>query len=150
MSRPRTQAERLAVTRATLLREARLIFAASGYDAAATEEIVQHLEWADVLVMTSYFEGVPLIILEAGQLGCPTIAPAVGAIPEIISHDVNGVLVGAEGDESAFESEMVAAIQRFVADPAWRASVSQNCFDSFSGKSWDDTAKVMADHFELT
>jgi len=41
MSRPRTQAERLTVTRATLLREARLIFAASGYDAAATEEIVQ-------------------------------------------------------------------------------------------------------------
>ncbi len=41
MSRPRTQAERLAVTRATLMREARLIFAASGYDAAATEEIVQ-------------------------------------------------------------------------------------------------------------
>jgi AcrR family transcriptional regulator len=41
MSRPRTQAERLAVTRAILLREARLIFAASGYDAAATEEIVQ-------------------------------------------------------------------------------------------------------------
>ena len=44
MSRPRTQAERLAVTRATLLREARLIFAASGYDAAATEEIVQRAE----------------------------------------------------------------------------------------------------------
>ncbi len=41
MSRPRTQAERLAATRATLLREARLIFAASGYDAAATEEIVK-------------------------------------------------------------------------------------------------------------
>jgi len=44
MSRPRTHAERLAVTRATLLREARLIFAASGYDAAATEEIVQRAE----------------------------------------------------------------------------------------------------------
>jgi AcrR family transcriptional regulator len=44
MSRPRTQTERLAVTRATLLREARLIFAASGYDAAATEEIVQRAE----------------------------------------------------------------------------------------------------------
>ncbi len=44
MSRSRTQAERLAVTRATLMREARLIFAASGYDAAATEEIVQRAE----------------------------------------------------------------------------------------------------------
>lgn len=38
---PRTQAERLAATRATLLREARTIFAASGYEAAATEEIVK-------------------------------------------------------------------------------------------------------------
>jgi AcrR family transcriptional regulator len=44
MSRPRTQAERHAATRATLLREARLIFAASGYDAAATEEIVKRAE----------------------------------------------------------------------------------------------------------
>ncbi|MDP1836878.1 MAG: TetR/AcrR family transcriptional regulator [Reyranella sp.] len=49
MSRPktpprtpsRTQAERLAATRATLLREARTVFAASGYEAAATEEIVK-------------------------------------------------------------------------------------------------------------
>lgn len=45
MSRPRlssrTQAERLAATRAALLKEARTIFAASGYEAAATEEIVK-------------------------------------------------------------------------------------------------------------
>lgn len=38
---PRTQAERLAATRAALLKEARTIFAASGYEAAATEEIVK-------------------------------------------------------------------------------------------------------------
>ena len=45
MSRPRipsrTQAERLAATRAALLREARAIFASAGYEAAATEEIVK-------------------------------------------------------------------------------------------------------------
>lgn len=41
MSRPRTQPERLAATRATLLRAARAIFAAQGYEAAATEEIVR-------------------------------------------------------------------------------------------------------------
>ncbi len=44
MSRPRTQPERLAATRAALLREARLIFASAGYDAAATEEIVRRAE----------------------------------------------------------------------------------------------------------
>lgn len=41
MSRSRTQAERLAATRATLLKEARAIFATAGFEAAATEEIVR-------------------------------------------------------------------------------------------------------------
>jgi AcrR family transcriptional regulator len=41
MSRPRTQAERLASTRAALLKAARTIFAEQGYEAAATEEIVR-------------------------------------------------------------------------------------------------------------
>jgi AcrR family transcriptional regulator len=41
MSRPRTQTERLAATRAALLAEARSIFAGAGYEAASTEEIVK-------------------------------------------------------------------------------------------------------------
>jgi AcrR family transcriptional regulator len=41
MSRPRTQADRLAATRAALLKAARTIFAEQGYTAAATEEIVR-------------------------------------------------------------------------------------------------------------
>jgi AcrR family transcriptional regulator len=41
MSRPRTQADRLAATRAALLKAARTIFAEQGYAAAATEEIVR-------------------------------------------------------------------------------------------------------------
>ena len=41
MSRPRTQAERLAATRAALLKAARTIFAEHGYESAATEEIVR-------------------------------------------------------------------------------------------------------------
>ncbi|HZB54294.1 MAG TPA: helix-turn-helix domain-containing protein [Reyranella sp.] len=41
MSRPRTQAERLATTRAALLKAAKTVFAEQGYEAAATEEIVR-------------------------------------------------------------------------------------------------------------
>ena len=41
MSRPRTQAERLAATRAALLKAAKTVFAEQGYEAAATEEIVR-------------------------------------------------------------------------------------------------------------
>ena len=41
MSSPRTQAERLAATRAALMREARALFSAEGYESAGTEEIVR-------------------------------------------------------------------------------------------------------------
>ncbi|MGE3651710.1 MAG: TetR family transcriptional regulator [Reyranellaceae bacterium] len=41
MSRPRTQAERLASTRAALLKAARTVFTEQGYEAASTEEIVR-------------------------------------------------------------------------------------------------------------
>jgi AcrR family transcriptional regulator len=41
MSRPRTQAERLASTRAALLKAARTVFSEQGYEAASTEEIVR-------------------------------------------------------------------------------------------------------------
>ena len=41
MSRPRTQAERFAATRAALLKAARTLFAEQGYEAASTEEIVR-------------------------------------------------------------------------------------------------------------
>lgn len=41
MSRPRTQPERLAATRAALLKAARTMFAEHGYEAASTEEIVR-------------------------------------------------------------------------------------------------------------
>jgi AcrR family transcriptional regulator len=41
MSRPRTQPERLAATRAALLHAARAIFAEKGYEAAGTEDIVR-------------------------------------------------------------------------------------------------------------
>jgi AcrR family transcriptional regulator len=41
MSRPRTQAERLANTRAALLKAAKTVFSEQGYEAASTEEIVR-------------------------------------------------------------------------------------------------------------
>jgi AcrR family transcriptional regulator len=41
MSRPRTQAERLANTRAALLKAAKAVFSEQGYEAASTEEIVR-------------------------------------------------------------------------------------------------------------
>jgi glycosyltransferase involved in cell wall biosynthesis len=48
-------------------------------------DICDILNGVDVLVMASEWEGLPMIILEAGARGVAVIAPPVGAIPELLS-----------------------------------------------------------------
>lgn len=47
----------------------------------------------DVAVNTSVSEGVSLTILEAMAAGVPVAATAVGGTPEVVQHDVTGMLV---------------------------------------------------------
>ena len=47
-------------------------------------EIVRYMSAADVLVLPSYSEGLPTVIVEAGSVGLPVIASRVGGIPELI------------------------------------------------------------------
>lgn len=48
---------------------------------------------ADLLVLTSVFEGMPNVILEAMACGLPVVATGVGAVPEIVNHGVTGYVV---------------------------------------------------------
>lgn len=51
------------------------------------------MEDSDVVVLTSEAEGLPLVVLEAMSLGVAVIAPDVGGLSEIISHQRDGYLV---------------------------------------------------------
>jgi glycosyltransferase involved in cell wall biosynthesis len=48
---------------------------------------------ADVLCLTSEFEAMPMVILEAFAARLPVVAPAIGGIGEAVVDGVNGVLV---------------------------------------------------------
>jgi glycosyltransferase involved in cell wall biosynthesis len=45
-----------------------------------------------VVAMTSEIEGLGKILLEAGAVGKPTVAPRVGGIPYVIDNGINGLM----------------------------------------------------------
>lgn len=66
---------------------------------------------ADVAVLPSYGEGLPMALLEGMAAGLPVIATAVGAIPDVVTDGVHGVLI-APRDAQA----VARAIARLAAD----------------------------------
>jgi glycosyltransferase involved in cell wall biosynthesis len=70
------------------------------------------LAGADIVVLPSLSEGLPVTLLEALVHGRPVVATRVGGMPEVITDDVDGVLVP-PGDAAA----LAGAIAALAADP---------------------------------
>ena len=70
---------------------------------------------ADVFVLPSHAEGMPICVLEAMEAGLPTIATRVGALPEMIESGGDGLLV-----ESADVAALADAMGTLALDPALR------------------------------
>jgi len=58
----------------------------------AHEDVIRYMSAADVLVLPSHTEGLPTVLVEAGSLGLPVIASAVGGIPELLGPDRGAIL----------------------------------------------------------
>jgi colanic acid/amylovoran biosynthesis glycosyltransferase len=70
---------------------------------------------ADVFVMSSFAEGVPVVLMEAMAAGIPVVAPRIAGIPELVRDGQSGLLV-APGDVN----EMASAVDRLLRDAALR------------------------------
>lgn len=68
--------------------------------AGLRKEIPDILGFMNIFVLPSLTEGTPMALLEAMAAGKPLIASRVGAIPKIIEHGRNGVLVEPGNSES--------------------------------------------------
>ncbi len=74
-----------------------------------------HLAEAEVFVLPSNAEGMPMAVLEAMSWGLAVIATPVGGIPQLIQHDRNGILV-----EPGHIDAIAAALLRLMGDAALR------------------------------
>jgi glycosyltransferase involved in cell wall biosynthesis len=84
-------------------------------------EVSRLMSHADVLVLPSYDEGLPLVILEALASGVAVVCTPVGEIPAVLTDGVNACFVQ-PGDVSG----IAAALQRILNDPSYRRSLEQN------------------------
>lgn len=81
----------------------------------AHDQVLEELAQADILVLSSRQESLPNVLLEGFRTGLPVAATAVGGIPELVRHGVNGLLCASE--DALCLAEAVAALAQ---DPLQR------------------------------
>ena len=57
-----------------------------------------YLQDADIFVLPSSYEGIPMTIIEAMGTGLPIVATAVGGVPDMLKDEESGLLVPCEPD----------------------------------------------------
>jgi glycosyltransferase involved in cell wall biosynthesis len=101
----------------------------------ASKDLIKALGWADILVMPSRWEGAPLMIAEAQQLGCVPIATAVGAVDELISDGEDGILINAASDPQVVR-EMARIIEEVARNRSRLAPLMEGCIRTAARGSW--------------
>lgn len=76
------------------------------------DDVPALLSRAACLVFASDYEACPLSILEAMAASVPIVATRVGGVPEIIEHDVSGLLVRPESPDA-----LAAAVAHMLENP---------------------------------
>ncbi len=77
---------------------------------ASSSEVCQHILASQVMVLPSFAEGLPVVLMEALALGRPVISTYIAGIPELVKPGVCGWLVP-PGSVEALTAAMRAALQ---------------------------------------
>jgi glycosyltransferase involved in cell wall biosynthesis len=85
------------------------------------QQVARLMARTDALVLPSYDEGLPLVILEALANGVAVVCTPVGEIPSVLEDGVNACFVQ-PGDIAG----IAAALQRVLQQPGLRASLERN------------------------
>jgi glycosyltransferase involved in cell wall biosynthesis len=111
-------------------------------------DLARFLPSLDLAAMSSYTEGLPVILLETGAAGVPTVATAVGGIPEVIDDGISGFLVP-PGDANALAQRIVALLgdepRRRAMGEAARARVQRDFSFAAMARRYHDLFKKIVE-----
>ena len=84
-------------------------------------ETLEQIASSDILVLPSFMEGLPIVLMEAMALGTAVIASRVAGIPELVEDGKSGLLF----TPSKWD-ELAACMLRLLGDGELRKSLGQN------------------------
>lgn len=87
----------------------------------------------DVFILPSYQEGLPMVLLESMASGVPVIVTYVGAIPEIIQNNQNGIII-----EPGNIGQMAQAILEINSNKEIRGTIRKNALKTVKEKYSSD------------
>ncbi|MFZ1372041.1 MAG: glycosyltransferase family 4 protein [Ferruginibacter sp.] len=93
----------------------------------------QVYEDADILLLTSSFEGLPIVVMQMMAYGKVVISTAVNGIPDYIHHEENGFLIRAT-DENEIIKEGVTYIETLLQNPDMRIKLGKRSREIASEK----------------
>jgi colanic acid/amylovoran biosynthesis glycosyltransferase len=79
------------------------------------QETLQEIARADILVLASFMEGLPIVLMEAMAMGTAVIASRVAGIPELVEDSQAGLLFTPSNWD-----ELAACIGRLIDDEPLR------------------------------
>lgn len=97
---------------------------------------IQEFDAADIFLNTNRIDNMPVSVIEACAFGLPVVATAVGGVPYLIEHRVNGLLVANE-DVTA----MTSAIKELLSDPDLAFQISRRGRALAERSAWNRVRK---------
>jgi glycosyltransferase involved in cell wall biosynthesis len=86
----------------------------------ARTDVPELLAQAQIFVLSTHYEGLPISILEAMRAGLPVVATSVNGIPELVDHGTTGFLV-----PRADVKALALALKTLTEFPALRQSMGE-------------------------
>ncbi|MCX5770556.1 MAG: glycosyltransferase [Candidatus Hydrogenedentes bacterium] len=109
------------------------------------EQVNEHLDRADIMVLPSFAEGLPVVLMEAMAKEVPCVSSRIMGIPELIEHEQNGLLTAPSDLD-----DLVAQIDRLLVDADLRARLGRRAREKVAAEfRIEQTAERMEALFAL-